>query len=343
MPRVLGGPLEAVLVEPSGETEQRPQRCRHPDPVAPQLDVARSSSQLVRTRRCGAGNVDRRASWIVDLDRRRSACRASPWSCASARPADERARPGEELQARCASPGNASVAPAIAYTPRWIRSQAARAGTPTATVRGRRPGRSSCRSPATPCWRIMTGGAHPDGSSHPAWVLTATRGTEIPVLLTTSVGLQADRSRCQKRVRRRVSSSKGRRVVATMPSLTSKLPVGSSRRLQRLAAVIRRSEATVDAGAVAAGLVEAHDEVAGAVVGDLDGVDLDARAGDRRRAVPAPPTPVPPADHAQRQVEALGLGDDAGQAGAVREQADRHARGGPGRRRGRGSARRGRG
>ena len=94
--------------------------------------------------------------------------------------------------------------------------------------------------------------------------------------------------------------------------------------------------------AVAAGLVEAHDEVAGAVVGDLDGVDLDAGAGDRdgrwrrrrRRAAGHDP---------HGQVEALGLGDDVGEAGAVREQAHASRRGGPGRRRGPGSGRRGRG
>ena len=107
-----------------------------------------------------------------------------------------------------------------------------------------------------------------------------------------------------------------------MPSETSKLPAGSSSRLQRLAAMIRRSPRDRDPGAVAARLVQPHDEVAGPVVGELDGVDLDAVAGDvttgagyrRRRAV---------GDHAHRQVETLGLGDHAGEAGPVREQADR--------------------
>ena len=78
--------------------------------------------------------------------------------------------------------------------------------------------------------------------------------------------------------------------------------------------------------AVAARLVQAHDEVAAAVVGDLDGVDLDARArsrvttgaGSARRAVAAA------VDDPQRQVEALGLGDDVGEAGPVREQRQRH-------------------
>ena len=68
-------------------------------------------------------------------------------------------------------------------------------------------------------------------------------------------------------------------------------------------------------------------EVAGAVVGDLDGVDLDADAGDRptrRRPAAASRRRRPPADDAHGQVEALGLGDDVGEAGAVREQAHGH-------------------
>src|SRR5215207_10014327 len=52
-----------------------------------------------------------------------------------------------------------------------------------------------------------------------------------------------------------------------------------------------------DPGAVAARLVEAHDEVAGAVVGDLHGVDLDAPAGDD--------------DGARRDVRGGAVGDHA--------------------------------
>jgi hypothetical protein len=41
VPRVLRRSLESVLVEAPGETEQRPQWRRQPDPVRPQLDIAR--------------------------------------------------------------------------------------------------------------------------------------------------------------------------------------------------------------------------------------------------------------------------------------------------------------
>ena len=120
-------------------------------------------------------------------------------------------------------------------------------------------------------------------------------------------------------------SSNGRRVVATMPSLTS---YAAGRLLEQVAAAGGGDPAVGgdgDAGPVAARLVEAHDEVARAVVGELHGVDLDAGAGDRRRPVPAA-TAAPRRRRTtpHRQVEPLGLGDDVGEAGAVREQAHRH-------------------
>ena len=114
-----------------------------------------------------------------------------------------------------------------------------------------------------------------------------------------------------------MTSSNGRSVSTTMPSATSRPLDGSSSRLQRLRRVIRRSARTVDGDAIAARLVEAHDQVAAAVVGALHRVELDARvvdvttgAGDCvGRAAPHDP---------QRHVEPLGLGSTSCRPGAVR-------------------------
>ena len=113
-----------------------------------------------------------------------------------------------------------------------------------------------------------------------------------------------------------------------MPSLTSN---GAGRVLEQVAAP-RRGDPTVGPhghpGPVAAGLVEPHDQVAAAVVGRLDGVDLHAVAvhvDDRGRHAPIEAAgSATTADLAHREVEALGLADDVGEARAVRQHADRH-------------------
>ena len=81
----------------------------------------------------------------------------------------------------------------------------------------------------------------------------------------------------QGQVRRRVTSSNGRSVSATMPSATSR---AAERFLEHVAPdrAARRGAAvrTVTSAAIAARLVEAHDEVAGAVVGALHRAELHA-------------------------------------------------------------------
>ena len=76
-------------------------------------------------------------------------------------------------------------------------------------------------------------------------------------------------------------------------------------------------------GAVAAGLVEAHDQVAATVVGALHAADLHATVVDATPAGAAAPSS--PAGHdPQRQVQRLGLVQHVVQARAVRQHADRH-------------------
>ena len=76
-----------------------------------------------------------------------------------------------------------------------------------------------------------------------------------------------------------------------------------------------------DGGPVADGLVEPDHEVARAVVGPLDRVDLDARVidGHQWRLRLLGPTA---GDHAQRTVERLGLVQHLVQAGAVGQERD---------------------
>ena len=107
-----------------------------------------------------------------------------------------------------------------------------------------------------------------------------------------------------------------------MPSLHSIPPVGSSSRLHRTAALIRAAGANCQRGSVAAGLVEAHDQVARSVVGVLDAADLDAAVVDRDDRFWCAISVA--GDDSQRQVQRLGLVQHVVQPGTVREHADGH-------------------
>ena len=114
---------------------------------------------------------------------------------------------------------------------------------------------------------------------------------------------------------------------AQMPSETSKWRCGSSSQVARRGGGDPPRQGHRRGHAVARRLVQADDDVATAVVGDLDGVDLDAaprHRHHRRRQLRRRTVARPTLDDPQRQVEPLRLGDDVGEAGAVREQRQRH-------------------
>ena len=142
-----------------------------------------------------------------------------------------------------------------------------------------------------------------------------TKATHVDVLIRRP---SVDR----QRLRRRVTSSYGRRVRATIPSLTSKPLAGSSSRLHRDAAVIRPSART---------LTRARSPPA-SWSRTTRSPDPSSASLTASTSTPTPvtrttgagiPCAPPPTNGADREVETLGLGDHVGAPRPVREQADR--------------------